>query len=107
MNRNNIVDRRRSKEAAVVGPSDLKIPFHLYQVAIEHALARLTPLERSVIVLRFKEDRPIARIADLLGMSWNGANTLIDGAVEKFRRLISGTEFEFKQSTNGDLYETA
>lgn len=107
MNWKMIIEQRRSKEAATIVPYDLKIPCHLYQMAMEHALGRMTPLERRILILRFVEARPIARVADALDMSWNGADALIDEAVEKFRRLIEGSIFEFKQQNREDFYEMA
>ena len=78
-----------------------KIPVHLYQIAIGGALKKLPPLERTAVTLRFLRDRSIAQVATLMGMSWDGANTLIDRGFSTVNRYLRGSTFAFIESTVG------
>ncbi len=94
-----MIQRRSEKEFCQLNCFDLKISVDIYQMAVVHALSNLSQLERSAITLRFLEPRPIARVADRLGMTWDGADELIDRAVEKFRRTISISRFAYLGET--------
>lgn len=76
---------RAEKEKLVVLPSDIAVGAHQYQYFCERALAGLSESERKVILLRFWECLPIAKIADHIGRSWSETNLLIDSSVEKIR----------------------
>ena len=76
---------RALKEEIVTSPSNLAMPVDFYHQAIEAGLKNLNELERKAIFLRFWECLPIARIADLIGLSWEHTDRVIDAAVEKLR----------------------
>ena len=92
-----VIQMRRRKEAMVMNPFNLKIPIHLYQLAVEEALRKLAPQERQAIELRFLEARSIAAVASSLGMSWEGADVLIDRAVANVRAFLKGSKYEHKE----------
>ena len=77
-----------AKELMVVEPCDLKVPVHEYQHLVEHGLKALSILERRALHLRFWEILTIAQVADRMGLSWEGADHLIDLAVLKVRRVM-------------------
>lgn len=83
-----MIQRRREKENSVVSPVDLQIACNAYLHEMEMALRRLSYLEQRAILLRFITSHSIARVADQMGMTWNGADQLIDEAVEKVRRIF-------------------
>ncbi len=94
MNWNEMIEKRREKELAVQNSAGLKIPINDYQFQLERALRQLSPLEQRAIMLRFVYPQPIARVADGMGMSWDGADELIDRAVSRihgiFQKLNQG-----------------
>lgn len=59
---------------------------------VGQALAQLTPLERSVFVLRHLEQRPLAEIASLLSSNVNACKQAIFRAVRKMREQLAGWE---------------
>ncbi len=79
---------RAIKEALVVSESDLKVPANQYMPLLELGIKGLTPTEKRAIFLRFWEPYTIAQVADQLSISWNQADRLIDGAVEKIRETF-------------------
>ncbi len=79
---------RAIKEAIVVHQSDLKVPADQYIPLLELGIRGLTPTEKRAIFLRFWEPYTIAQVADQLCISWNQADRLIDGAVEKIRETF-------------------
>lgn len=81
---------------------DVKIPIHLYQMAIGEALQRLSPLERQAVGLRYLKDLSIATVASQMGMSWDGADALIDRSLAKMRRFLKGSKFEYKGNLTRD-----
>lgn len=69
-------------------PTDDVLAVDEYQHVIEKALGTLDDLERRVIFLRFWEPYTIAQVADRIGVAWEEADHLIDGAVRKIQREI-------------------
>ena len=67
--------RRRLREQPVAGPPDEPggrpdtSEDTVRRIVLERALARLTPRQRAVLVLRFYEDRSAVEAAELLGCS--------------------------------------
>jgi len=72
----------------VLLPTDDVLAVDEYQHVIEKALGTLDDLERRVIFLRFWEPYTIAQVADRIGVAWEEADHLIDGAVRKIQREI-------------------
>lgn len=80
MSWNEMIHMRRLKERNHLNP------FKLVQIKNNFDsdfYCRLSYLERSAVDLRFFYELPIARVADRMGMSWDGADNLIDHAVCK------------------------
>lgn len=77
---------RAAKESLVVSDCDLKVPITQYMNWLEFGLRGLTPLEKRALFLRFWEPFTIAQVADRMGLSWEGADQLIDLAVKKIRQ---------------------
>ncbi|MEU0485395.1 SigE family RNA polymerase sigma factor [Streptosporangium sp. NPDC006013] len=57
------------------------------RIALHHALARLTPKQRAVIVLRFYEDRTEHETAQLMGVSIGTVKSQTNYALSKLRAL--------------------
>ncbi len=85
-----MIQMRRFKEALTRYPVDLSLFCHEYQHAIEINICKLTPYQQQAIFLRFLEGLPIARVADRLGMSWDGVDQLIDEAIMNLRARLRG-----------------
>lgn len=79
---------RALKEEVVLLPTDDVLAVDEYQYVIEKALCALDDLERRVIFLRFWEPHTIAQVADHIGVAWEEADRLIDGAVRKIQKEI-------------------
>jgi DNA-directed RNA polymerase specialized sigma24 family protein len=86
---NEMITKRREKESVFAHPYDSRVSCIVYQRNFERALNHLSPLEQNAIRMRFVQPQPIARVADRMGMSWDGADELIDRAVVKIRRSFS------------------
>lgn len=56
---------------------------------LHDALARLKPLERTLVLLRFGEERTLAQSGVVLGISENTARMRVNRALEKLRRHLS------------------
>lgn len=57
-------------------------------VAVRDALAELSDVQRTVIVLRFYSDVPPAEIAELLGRSVSAVTSITHRAIERLRALL-------------------
>ncbi len=83
-----MIQKRRQKESMAESLGNLKIPENIYLNVLGLEVLRLNALERSAVILRFVEALPIARVADRMGMSWDGAEALIDRATLKIRYFL-------------------
>jgi len=92
------IKMRALKEEIITPPSVVAMPADFYQQAIELALKNLSELERRALFLRFWEPLPIARVADLLGFTWEHTDSLIDEAVTKLRTEMSRLLTERQQA---------
>ncbi len=81
---------RAIKEENFKSNYDVALSVHDYQINIERAMRGLSDLEQRAISLRFFQPLTIAQVADCLGMSWEGADELIDRATEKARAFLQG-----------------
>ncbi len=79
---------RALKEQMVLLPIEDVLAVDEYQHIIEKAVCALDEAERRVIFLRFWEPNTIAQVADLIGVPWEQADTLIDSAVMKIQKEI-------------------
>jgi DNA-directed RNA polymerase specialized sigma24 family protein len=91
---NDEIQFRRLKELAIASDYDLKMTMYRYRSALERGIKQLTELERSVIVQRFIRDKTIAQVAEWVGVSWNGADALIDRSVAKLRMILDKESIE-------------
>lgn len=83
------IKMRALKEETMSPTPEIAMPADFYQQAFELGLKSLSELERRALFLRFWEPLPIARVADLLGFSWEHTDLLIDKAVTKLRSEMS------------------
>ena len=90
-NWNDMIEARRHKEKQIVEISDLKLSTSDYDRSVSAVLGSLSGLERSAIKLRFLCNLSIGRVADRMGMSWDGADALIDQAVKKIAQELLKT----------------
>jgi RNA polymerase sigma-70 factor (sigma-E family) len=98
--------RRRSVRPRGVGPGleDLSsggrvgpVDGHtLDRLVLQDALARLTPRQRAVLVLRFFEDRTEVQTAEVLGCSPNTVKTQTRHALRRLRELAPELVAEFQ-----------
>jgi DNA-directed RNA polymerase specialized sigma24 family protein len=86
---NEKIKLRALKEEFVLSPDSLKVPADIYQLALETSIKKLSDLEQQVIILRFLEFLPIAKVATYLGLSWDEADRFIDKTVLKLQREMS------------------
>ncbi len=85
-----MIQKRRQKEGSDMNfHLNLKIGFDRYQMILERGLHFLSPLEQTAVFLRFLKALPIGRVADRMGMSWDGADELIDRSTVKLRRAMN------------------
>lgn len=62
------------------------------QLQVRHALSRLTPEQRQVVVLRYLEDFDLDEIAEMLGKPVGAIKALQHRALEALRRLLPAQE---------------
>jgi RNA polymerase sigma-70 factor (sigma-E family) len=83
--------RRRRPEHLVDAPPDRGVDDGTdaadLRLALTHALARLTPRQRSVLVLRYLEDRTEAQTAAVLGCSVSTVKSQARHAILRLRQL--------------------
>jgi len=60
-----------------------------FMEAYRHALSILTGRERQALLLRWEEEMTLAQVSDALGMSIEGARTIIARAQQKIRRALA------------------
>ncbi len=89
MNWNEMIEKRRAKELADETALPIQISGAAYMYEFERAMSQLSPLERTALSLRYVAPLPIARVADGMGMSWDGADELIDRAVQRVQNIFS------------------
>lgn len=85
-----MIQLRAHKEELAIYPVEMSFFSPEYQHAIEINICKLTPYQQQAIFLRFLEGLPIARVADRLGMSWDGVDQLIDEAIMNLRTRLRG-----------------
>lgn len=90
-----MIEMRRKKEGATRCPFDLSISSNQYHAVLNQIVGALSGLERMAVELRFMSPLPIARVAELMGMSWDGANDLIDRAALKIDQKLTSTDHTF------------
>lgn len=95
---------RALKEEIVTSPSNVSIPLDFYHQALEAGLKNLNELERKAIFLRFWECLPIARIADLMGFTWEHTDRVIDEAIAKLRNEMRCLLEKRQQRTSTSNY---
>lgn len=95
MNWEQMIEMRRHKESTAQCPFDARNMSIRYLSALDLVIGSLSHLERRAIELRFVSPRPIARVADLMGMSWDGANELIDRAALKISKALATDQIAF------------
>lgn len=74
---------RSLKEERFLHGGGLEIGAQAYRMFLEERPIALSDLERTAINLRFVVALPIAKVADRMGMSWDGADELLDRGVQK------------------------
>jgi RNA polymerase sigma-70 factor (sigma-E family) len=84
--------RRQRREITVAAPPDVRAPDTggdevPLRVVFARALARLTPKQRAVLVLRFFEDHSEARTAQVLGVSIGTVKSQTAVALRRLREL--------------------
>jgi RNA polymerase sigma-70 factor (sigma-E family) len=80
--------RNRRELTVAVLPDQLVEPVDLdLRLAVRQALARLTPKQRAVLVLRYFEDLPEAQVADLLNCSVGTVRSQTARALARMRLL--------------------
>jgi RNA polymerase sigma-70 factor (sigma-E family) len=84
--------RRQRREITVAAPPDVRAPDTAgdevpLRVVFARALARLTPKQRAVLVLRFFEDHTEARTAQVLGVSIGTVKSQTAVALRRLREL--------------------
>lgn len=89
MNWEEMIQRRRQKETQVNCLLDPRVSSNLSHTLWDQFFESLSHLEEIAIILRFVDLLPIARVAERMGMSWEGANQLIDRAVNRIQTEFS------------------
>lgn len=97
MNWAEMIQMRALKESPEANCGDLSFYPDEYQHAIEVSLRHLPSYQQQAISLRFWQGLPIARVADHLGMSWHGADKLIDEALAALRQHLTRWKLDRQQ----------
>ena len=95
MNWHQMIEKRKEKEAAFRASPSIQYSASRRGLEVERAMLELSPLEQRALTLRLVHPTAIARVADRMGMSWDGADELIDRAVTKLDQV-------FKKSNGGE-----
>jgi len=69
------------------------------RVAMRHALLSLPPEQRAILVLRYYEDLPEARVAEVLNCSIGTVRSRTHRAVGRLRRLLSTADIVRETTT--------
>lgn len=84
--------RRTRREQLTIAPPEVSYAADDVRVEarveLERALARLTPKQRAVLVLRFFEDRSEADTAEVLGVSVGTVKSQTHAALQRVRELV-------------------
>lgn len=97
-----ISSRRRASSREIVSDtidSVTEPPDPTVRLAIHQALARLTPLDRAVIVLRHLEDRSVAEVAEDLRLTESAVRSRASRATARLREALGADFPEFSRST--------
>jgi len=81
------LEREGAREVRAVEPPDLA-----GRDELRRALAALPMRQRAAVVLRYYEDLPEQRVAEILGCSVSAARSLVFRAMETLRTTIGGDE---------------
>lgn len=83
--------RRRRREITVADPPDARARDHESPVELRvifaKALARLTPKQRAILVLRYFEDHSEARTAEVMGVALGTVKSQTSVALRRLRQL--------------------
>jgi len=70
-------------------PDDNEIPWNQLAPHLDRAVAALSKTDRTAILLRFYEKKPLREVGQHLGLSEDAAKKRVSRAVEKLRRLLT------------------
>lgn len=83
----------------------IDLNFLLYGTGI-YPLSELSPYERYLIFLRFREDKSILEISTIVQHNWLTVNTRLDAAIDKLRRLSDASKNTTGSSSTGSRIRT-
>ncbi len=96
--RNLVIDRWRRRERhrarAHLVARRPPPPDEATQDRVLDALDRLAPRQRAALVLRYLEDRPVAEVADLLGLGMAATESLLARGRRELRRRLAELDRE-------------
>ncbi len=86
--------RRRERSTDALPEASLDGVLVEDRLDLARALAVLTPKQRAVVVLRYVEDRPVADVAALLGISEGTVKRQASNAVRRLRPLLGDSRID-------------